>query len=186
MGWLDLIFPFLEIGFFSFGGGYGSIALIRDVVIRNGWMNDQMFTNLIAVCESTPGPVMVNMATYIGSKMKGFPGAVVATACVVLPAFVIMVLVTILFKNLIKKKAVQAAFSGIRPCITGVILATGLWMGISAVSAGTDAVDNLKTVLIILVLFGTGFLHQKRSGKEISPILLIVISGVMGGILYSF
>ena len=96
MIYLELFAGFLKVGCFAFGGAYGAIPLIRDVVLSYGWLNDDMMTYMIAVSESTPGPIMVNLATYVGSSQGGFLGAVIATAAVVLPSFLIILLVTAL------------------------------------------------------------------------------------------
>ena len=87
MIYLDLLIGFLEVGFFSFGGAYAAIPLIREVVLAHGWMDDEMVAYMIAISESTPGPIMVNMATYVGSVKGGIPGAMIATTAVVFPAF---------------------------------------------------------------------------------------------------
>ena len=108
MIYLDLFLGFLKVGCFAFGGAYGAIPLIRDVVMSYGWLRDEMLTYMIAVSESTPGPIMVNLATYIGSNQAGFLGAVVATLAVVLPSFLIILLVTALLKTALKNKYVQA------------------------------------------------------------------------------
>ena len=93
MIYLDLFLGFLKVGCFAFGGAYGAIPLIRDVVMSYGWLNEEMLTYMIAVSESTPGPIMVNLATYIGSSQAGILGAVVATLAVVLPSFLIILLI---------------------------------------------------------------------------------------------
>lgn len=93
MIYLELFIAFLEVGLFSFGGGYVSIPLIREIVLTYGWMDDEMITHMIAVSESTPGPLMVNMATYVGSTQGGILGALIATLAVVLPAFLIIIFV---------------------------------------------------------------------------------------------
>ena len=92
MIYLKLFLEFLKIGAFTFGGGYAAIPLIRETVLMNGWMDDAMLSDMIAVSESTPGPVMVNMATYIGSTRGGIIGAVIATLAVVIPAFAFVLL----------------------------------------------------------------------------------------------
>ena len=92
---LDLFLGFLKVGCFAFGGAYGAIPLVRDVVLSRGWLNDETLTQMIAVSESTPGPIMVNMATYIGSDQAGFFGSLVATVGVVLPAYLIILLIVI-------------------------------------------------------------------------------------------
>ena len=90
MIYLDLLVGFLKVGLFAFGGAYGAIPLIRDVVLSYGWISDEMLTYMIAVSESTPGPIMVNLATYVGSSQAGFAGALIATAAVVLPSLIII------------------------------------------------------------------------------------------------
>ena len=97
----DLLIGFLKVGLFAFGGAYGAIPLIRDVVLTYGWIGDDMLT-LIAVSESTPGPIMVNLATYVGSSQAGVWGALIATAAVVLPSFIIILLIMVLLKKLLK------------------------------------------------------------------------------------
>ena len=108
MIYLELLLAFLKVGLFSFGGAYGAIPLIRDVVLSHGWMDEEYLTYMIAVSESTPRPIMVNLATYVGSTEAGFLGALVATLAVVLPSFIIILLITALLKNAFKNKYVQA------------------------------------------------------------------------------
>ena len=126
MIYLELFFAFLKVGMFSFGGAYGAIPLIRDVVLSHGWMNEEYLTYMIAVSESTPGPIMVNMATYVGSTQAGLFGSVVATFGVVLPSFCVILLVTAILRNLTDNKYFKAILQGLKPCIIGIILATGL------------------------------------------------------------
>ena len=93
---LDLFLGFLRVGLFAFGGAYGAIPLIRDVVLSCGWLSDDMLTYMIAVSESTPGPIMVNLATYVGSNQAGLAGAILATFAVVLPAFIIILMLLLI------------------------------------------------------------------------------------------
>ena len=104
---LELFLGFLKVGCFAFGGAYGAIPLIRDVVVSYGWLNEEMLTYMIAVSESTPGPIMVNLATYVGGSQAGLFGAVLATLAVVTPSFLIILLVTALLKTALKNKYVQ-------------------------------------------------------------------------------
>ena len=128
MIYLDLFLGFLKVGCFAFGGAYGAIPLIRDVVLSYGWLSDEMLTYMIAVSESTPGPIMVNLATYVGSSQAGLPGSAIATLAVVLPSFIIILLVMALLKTALKNRYVQAILRGLKPCIIGIILATGCFM----------------------------------------------------------
>ena len=105
----NLLLGFLRVGCFSFGGAYGAIPLIRDIVLSYGWLSDEELTYMIAVSESTPGPIMVNLATYIGSSQAGLSGAVLATLAVVLPSFLVILLITAVLKTLLKNRYLQAA-----------------------------------------------------------------------------
>ncbi len=99
---LNLLIGFLKVGLFAFGGGYAAVPLIRDVVLSYGWIDQDMLTNMIAVSESTPGPIMINLATYVGSSQAGLIGALTATLAVILPSFIIILIVVKLEKRLLK------------------------------------------------------------------------------------
>lgn len=178
MIYLDLFLGFLRVGCFAFGGAYGAIPLIRDVVLSYGWMTDEMLTYMIAVSESTPGPIMVNLATYIGSNQAGLLGAIIATLAVVLPSFIIILLVMAILKNALKSKYVQAVLRGLKPCIIGIILATGVYMTIN--HAVADIRAGILTVVLAAIMFGS----KPVLKKKISPILLIVVSACMGVFVY--
>lgn len=185
MIYLELILGFLHVGCFSFGGAYGAIPLIRDVVLSYGWMNDETLTYMIAISESTPGPIMVNLATYIGSSQAGFLGAVLATLSVILPSFIIMLLVMAVLKTLQKNKYVQAVLRGLKPCIIGIILATGVYMTINNCfsfeeSTSVNIRATIIAVILIAVMFGAKIIIKKR----ISSIMLIVISACLGIVIY--
>lgn len=187
MIYLDLLIGFLKVGLFAFGGAYGAIPLIRDVVLAYGWLDDEMLTYMIAVSESTPGPIMVNLATYVGSSQAGFPGALIATAAVVLPSFIIILLIMVLLKKLLKNPYVQAILRGMKPCIIGIILATGLYMILhncvdSSIQFSLNTTAIIMTVVLSAVYFGSG----KILKKGISPIGLIGISAVAGIIIYGW
>ena len=180
MIYLELFLGFLKVGCFTFGGGYGAVALIRDVVLSNGWLSEEMLTYMIAVSESTPGPIMVNMATYIGSSQAGFWGAAVATLAVVLPSFFIMLLVSTLLAAVIKNKYVQAVLRGLKPCVVGIVLATGIWMTAKNFVPGFD----LRAIVLTALLAAISPLWKKLRKKKLSPIALIAISAVLGMVVY--
>lgn len=185
MIYLNLFLGFLKVGCFAFGGAYGAIPLIRDVVLSYGWLTDEMLTYMIAVSESTPGPIMVNLATYVGSSQAGFLGAAIATIAVVIPSFFIILLVMALLKTLLKNQYVQAILRGMKPCVIGIVLATGAYMILNNVfkrSGSTifDARAFILTVFLAIILFGPKTLIKKKA----SPITLIAISAVFGIIAY--
>ncbi len=178
MIYLDLLLGFLRVGCFAFGGAYGAIPLIRDVVLSYGWMTDETLTYMIAVSESTPGPIMVNLATYIGSHQGGLLGAGIATLAVVLPSFLIILLVMALLKNVLKNKYVQAILRGLKPCVIGIVLATGLYM------TGKHALVDVRSVVLTLLLGAVMFASKPLLNKKPSPILLILIAAVLGVLFY--
>ena len=185
MIYLDLFIGFLKVGCFAFGGAYGAIPLIRDVVMSYGWLSEEMLTYMIAVSESTPGPIMVNLATYIGSSQAGFLGAVLATLAVVLPSFLIILLVTALLKTLIKNKYVQAILRGLKPCVIGIVLATGIFMVLSNCFGRLSALTvNWQAIITTALLLAAIFGYKHFAKKKLSPIMLIVISAVIGIIVF--
>ena len=188
---LDLFLGFLRVGLFAFGGAYGAIPLIRDVVLSYSWLTEEELTGLIAVSESTPGPIMVNLATYVGSTQAGLIGAAAATFAVVLPSFVIILLVMIALKNALKHPAVQAALRGVKPCIIGIILATGITMTLrqalpflSADASGQAALFPVRTPILCAALAAVLFLSKPVFGKKIAPIPLIVLAAALGAVVF--
>ena len=185
MIYLDLFLGFLKVGCFAFGGAYGAIPLIRDVVISYGWLSDEMLTYMIAVSESTPGPIMVNLATYIGSSQAGFFGAVIATLAVVLPSFLIILLVTASLKTALKNKYVQAVLRGLKPCVIGIVLATGIYMVLGNCLGAFSAIRvNMQAIIITVLLFAAIFGYKHFAKKKLSPIILIIVSAIAGVIVY--
>ena len=185
MIYLDLFLGFLKVGCFAFGGAYGAIPLIRDVVMAYGWLSDEMLTYMIAVSESTPGPIMVNLATYIGSNQAGFLGAVIATLAVVLPSFLIILLVTALLKTALKNKYVQAVLRGLKPCVIGIVLATGIYMVLSNCFGTISAIKvNAQAIILTAILVASMFGYKHFAKEKLSPSLLIIISAAAGMVIY--
>ena len=183
----ELFTGFLKVGLFSFGGAYAAIPLMREVVLSYGWINDEMLSYMIAVSESTPGPVMVNLATYIGSSQGGLLGAFLATFAVILPAFVIILLLMVLLKKLLKSPYTQAVLEGLKSCVIGVILATGAYMIFEHVFAISGGLSVDWTALVLTaVLAGVYYGSRKVLKKGISPIGLIGISALLGILVYGW
>lgn len=179
MIYLELLLGFLQVGCFAFGGAYAAIPLIRDVVLSYGWITEEKLSYMIAIAESTPGPIMVNLATYIGSEQGGVLGAAIATTAVILPAFFIMILAVVVLNKAIKNRYVQATLAAITPCIIGIIFATGAEMTIHALTGWWEII--LGGVLAV-ILFGARFVLKKK----ISTIAFIGISAVLGILVFSF
>lgn len=185
MLYLTLFLEFLKIGLFTFGGGYAMIPLIREVVLKHGWLNEAQFLNMIGVAEVTPGPIAVNMATYVGSTQAGFLGALLCTLGVILPAFLIMLLISILLKKFMKNKYVQSALSGIKFVAIALIAASAITIFAdvlfpyslnNGISISANFVAIKMFVLIIAGYFLLRFLLKKKPG----PISIIVMSAIVG------
>ena len=181
----ELLIGFLKVGCFSFGGAYGAIPLIRETVLSYGWLSEEALTDMIAVSESTPGPIMVNLATYVGSSQAGILGALTATLAVAFPSFAVILLVMVLLKEALKSPCVQAVLGGLKPCVIGIILATGCFLMYKnsvqpLLQDPADIRPILMTGILILLYFGT----RKVMKKGLPPIGLILISACLGVALY--
>ena len=181
MIYLELFFAFLKIGLFSFGGAYGAIPLIRDVVAAHGWISEEKLTYMIAISESTPGPIMVNLATYIGNTRGGLIGSLAATLGVVMPSFFIILSITAIMKNFIKNRYVQAILQGLKPCVVGIILAVGLQIIASNIIITGEKISfDYRTLAIMIILVLIMVAYKRIAKRKLSPIMLIVISAILG------
>ena len=189
MIYLTLFLTFLEIGAVSFGGGYAMISLIREAVISHGWLTEGELMNFIAVSESTPGPIAINMATFVGSSQGGLFGSFCATLGVVLPSFVIILIIAAVLRNFLKYKPVGAFLGGVRPCVIGLILSVGVSMFLSTLFAfkNTESgfTPSVRGIVIFAVVAISAALYKRWKKKSPSPILLIVFSAILGAGLYS-
>jgi len=181
---LQLFWNFLVIGAVSFGGGYGMISLVRETVLGHGWLTESEFLSFIAVSESTPGPLAVNMATFIGASQAGLAGSFVATVGVVLPSFVIILLIAAALHSLMKYARVNAFLAGVRPCVVAMILATACTLGGFTTLVGGFAPD-MRALAVFALLGILHFAYKKKTQKAPSPIGMILLSAVLGAVLWS-
>ncbi len=186
---LELFLTFFKIGALTFGGGYAMIPFVREQVLLHGWLTEEELLNMIAVSESTPGPIAINMATFVGSNEAGVLGSAVATLGVVLPSFLIILIISALLKNFLKYKGVKAFLSGVRPCVVSLILGTAITVFLS-VLLGIGSGDfkfniDLKGIFIFEMIIAISLVLKKIKGKKPSPILMIAISACLGMIIYS-
>ena len=188
MIYLQLFLVFLEIGVVSFGGGYGMLSLMRDEVLAHGWLTESELLNFIAVSESTPGPIAVNMATFIGASQGGLLGAFLATLGVILPAFVIILIIASILRNFLKYRGVQGFLSGARPVVSALILATAVMMGITVLFGASNVKESFlfeyKALVILAVLVAVGAGSKFLLKKKASPIVMILLSAGLGVLLY--
>ena len=182
MIYLQLFLEFFKIGLFCFGGAFGMIPLIEETVIKHGWLTEAEFINLIGVCESTPGPIAVNTATYVGSVMGGPLGSIVATLGVVLPSFLIILLIAAVLKNLTNNKYFKGFMRGVKPVVVALILSTGsmlLLKAIGFVGLQEFRVDVVSLVILVL-LAGVYFAITCLWKKKLSAMKIILLSAGLG------
>ncbi|MBQ5701171.1 MAG: chromate transporter [Alistipes sp.] len=178
MIYLQLFLSYLKIGFFGFGGGYAMLSLIQnEIVEQQGWITASQFADIVAVSQMTPGPIAINSATYIGYTVGGFWGSVVATFAVCLPALTVMLALTKFFLKLKDNQIVTGVLKGMRPVVVGMIAAAALLLISPAHKEDASFIDGWSWAIFALTLFA--------SYKKINPILLIVISGIVGVIIYA-
>ncbi len=190
MIYLQLFFSFLKIGTFSFGGGSGMFSLIRETVLAHEWMSEAELLSFIAIAESTPGPIAVNIATFIGSSQGGFLGALLATLGVVLPSFLIILIIAALIREFMKYKIVDAVIGGIRPTVVGLALATAVTIALSTLFAFTSVGNGFKidmrAIAILAILVAVHFISKRVTKHKPSPILMILLSASLGVLFYIF
>ena len=174
---LQLVWSYLKIGFFGFGGGYAMLSLIHsEVVVRNEWLTNGEFSDIIAISQMTPGPIALNSATYIGYEVAGVLGSMVATTAVCIPALTLMMLLTRFFIKLHNNRYVQSVVLAMRPVVVGMIMSAALLLVFPHSDDGRSFIDGWSWLIFALALLG--------SAKKINPILLILLSGIAGVIIY--
>jgi len=174
----NLFITFIKIGFISFGGGYAMIPVIEYEVLKHGWLKTQQFTDVISIAGMSPGPIATNSAVFVGYKIAGIPGAIVATLAISLPSLFLILLAALFFYKIQNNKLVQSLFYGLRPVITGFICYAAFRFSIYNHIIGGDHWFNGTSVLILL--FSLGFLLFTR----IHPLLVIFLSGIVGIMTY--
>lgn len=182
MIYLQLFYTFFKIGLFGFGGGYAMLSMIQgEVVTRYDWVSTQEFTDIVAISQSTPGPIGINAATYVGFTATGsIWGSVIATFAVVLPSFILMLTISKFFLKYQKYPAVEAVFSGLRPAVVGLLASAALvLMNVENFGSPTD---DTYTFVISIIIFLVAFIGTKK--YHANPILMIIACGIAGLILY--
>lgn len=199
MEFLRLFWVFFKIGLFTIGGGHAMIPLIMQDVVAEGWLTEEILIDFIAISESTPGPFAVNIATYTGTTVgqtllnggfwPGLLGALCATIGVVSPSLIIIILVVKLFSKAMKKPVVKEVFTGVRSSVAGLLLSVfvslflTVILGMSSVWDKSTGFDFIGFV-IFAILLAISFVKIK--GKSVHPIIIVVLSGVLGLLMYGF
>lgn len=187
--YLKLIWSYLKIGFFGFGGGYAMLALIENEIVTPGWITEQMFTDIVAISQMTPGPIGINSATYIGyvapaessaalsNPIFGILGSLICTIVVILPSFVLVRYAGHYISKHRDSVAIKGIFAGLRPVVVGLIASAALLLMNSA-NFGTTTPDVLKSIAMAAAALAAVLF------TKIHPILLIIIAGAIGFLIF--
>lgn len=191
MIFLELFYTFIKIGLFSFGGGYGMLSIIQgEIVTRHAWLSSSEFADIVAISQMTPGPIGINSATYVGytavvnsggSELMGVLGSLTASFAVMLPSVVLMLLVSRFFMKYSRHSGVEAVFEGVRPAVVGLIASAALLL-MTEDNFGSPTSSPLQFYASI-VLFAAAFVALKFF--KVSPLLLLLLAGIFGGVFYS-
>jgi len=177
--YLDLLWTFLKIGAFTFGGGYAMLPLIQDEVLAHGWMDEKSLIDFIAVSESTPGPFAVNISTYVGYETGGVFGALCATLGVVLPSFIIILIVAKCFVKFNGSKIIKGCMSGLKPAVVGLIGASAVSIG-KMIFAPNGDIFNIAVSPLLFAESAALLLLIILAFKKVHPIIIICISAALG------
>lgn len=184
MIYYKLFETFFLIGLFSFGGGYASMELIRSrVVTMQHWLTDTEFTDIISIAEMTPGPLGINIASFVGTRTAGVPGTLIATLSYVFPAMVVVILLAILYDKYRSLRYVKGVLKGLHPAVAAMVLAAAIRLAVNAWWSGAQAV-SLSSTNVTAVILSLVFLCLLQK-KKLGPIQTILGSGIAGAVVYA-
>ena len=178
MIYLQLFFSFLQIGMFSFGGGYAAMPLIREQVVScHGWLDMGEFTNLITISQMTPGPIAINSATFVGTKIAGISGAVVSTLGCILPSCILVTLLAWLYLKYQEMNLLQSVLQSLRPAVVAMIASAGVSILVSAFWNGADAIALADTRWTMVGIFVICLILLRKT--KWNPVLVMALAGVL-------
>jgi chromate transporter len=185
MIYLELFWSYLQIGLFSFGGGYAAMPLIQHQVVElHSWLTMAQFADIVTIAEMTPGPIAINSATFVGTMIAGLPGAIVATIGCVFPSCVIVMTLAYIYYRFRGLSVVQGILAGLRPAVIAMIASAGISLFLTAVCGTTTLPTNLQDINIVALTIFLGAFFVLRKWK-INPIKVMVGSEIAGLILFS-
>lgn len=183
---LNLFWSFFQIGLFSIGGGYAAMPLIQNQVVeKQGWLTMSEFADVITISQMTPGPIAINSATFIGTRIAGLEGAIVSTLGCILPSCIIVLGFAFLYKKYRNLDHVQGVLKSLHPAVVGMIASAGLTIIIQALWGEVLTLDTILNIdFIALALIPCCIFFMRKI--KLSPIFVMVGAGLIGGIVYRF
>lgn len=178
MIYLQLFLSFLQIGLFSFGGGYAAMPLIQSqVVTAHGWLSMSEFTDLITISQMTPGPIAINSATFVGIKIAGLPGALVATIGCILPSCILVTLIAGLYLKYQNVNALQSVLNSLRPAVVAMIASAGISILVTAFWSSETHAVLAETNWTLVIIFAVCILLLRKF--KMNPIWVMLLAGIM-------
>lgn len=186
--YLKLFLTFFKISLFTIGGGAAMIPLIQQEVLANGWLTEEMLINLVGIAESTPGPIAVNVSTYVGAVQGGFLGAFIATLGMVTPPFLIILAIVKFFHHFLENRYVLGALDGVKPVIVGLITSVGIYFALAVTlpdfTVGSTGAVDWRAFGIFAGLTVVSGVYMIIKKKNLPPIAVIIASAVLGMLVY--
>lgn len=182
MIYIILFLEFFKIGLFSVGGGLATLPFLKELIDKYGWISQEELLNMIAISESTPGPIGINTATYVGYQVSGVLGGIIATAGIVAPALIIIIVIAHYFDKFYERPLVKGAFYRVRPAVTGLIASVAFGLGRTELfNPGSTGLAflNLKAILLFLIMLYLIYRYKKH------PIIYIITAAIIG-IIFKF
>ncbi len=177
--YLKLIWAYLKIGLFGFGGGYAMLSLVQHIIVENGWLSSQMFTDIVAISQMTPGPIGINSATYIGYVSTGSVlGSALATLAVVVPPYFLTLYASHYITRHSDSTIIKGAFMGLRPVVVGLIASAALLLMNKENFGIAGSTDNFISIAICVASFCTVYFTKTH------PIVVIILAGIAGFLLF--
>lgn len=186
MIYIQLFLSFFKIGMFSIGGGYAAMPLIQnEVVTIHSWLTMKEFADIITISQMTPGPIAINSATFVGIQIAGFPGAVIATLGCVTPSFIIVLSIAMVYFKYRKLTVINGILDGLRPAVVSLIASAGVSMVLLAFFGESEIeIGKIHLNYFSVFLFAVGMFFLRKF--RLSPTYVMIGSGIVGGIVYSF
>lgn len=187
MSILNLFWAFFKVGLFTVGGGYAALPLVQDTVVEGGYMSYAEYIDFVAISEILPGPISLNIATFIGTKFGGFAGAVAATFGFITPSLIIVMILAVMYYKYKELKAVDSALKTLRPTVAALIASAGITIALLAITGGADHPLTLGGIDLFAIAGIAVCLAVSRTKKiKISPLYIMLASGIIGGVYYYF
>lgn len=191
MIFFELFYVFFLIGLFTFGGGYAMIPMITTEVVGRGWVDAITLTDFIAISEATPGPFAINIATFVGSQTAGIFGAVCATIGVLLPSLIIILLIAFALSKFMKNRYVKGALSKVQPIVIALISYTAISLFVNTMFFNKQGINysafifDRQSFSLFVILLSFTVVYKKVNKKALSPIILLLLAGLLGALLFS-